>query len=184
MRKTLRNIHRFVQKNTDRLLQKLVANRPTRLIEIDDKPYLARVYLFHRGGWRFYLHRFISADGDRFMHDHPFHGVSLVLCGAYIEERMTALSLPEPQYRLRTVRFFNWLPSKTFHRIARTMGGTWTLFINAPHHKQWGFLKPLSAEGRHGVLYVNPYDETGLGQGSHWWTTAKTFSQLNLGEHL
>lgn len=160
----------------DRLLRRLVASRPTRLIEVGGAPYLARVYLWHRGGWRVYLHRFISPDGDRHLHDHPFGAFSVVLSGGYSEERMVALDMPAPKFRVRRVRWFNWIPAQVFHRIAETDRGTWTLFINAPHRKRWGFLQAHPE----GVLYTNPFDDTGLGGGAHWWKTAPAFSALGL----
>lgn len=158
----------------DRWLARFCANRPTRVITINDLPYLQRIYLFHVGGWRFYLHRFVSPDGDRQLHDHPFHGFSVVLSGGYFEERMTALNLPAPEIKTRFVGWFNWLPARVFHRIAETLPGTWTLFVNAPHHKRWGF---LYCEGTQ-VRYKNPYDEEGLGQGAHWWESAPTFKEV------
>lgn len=161
----------------DRLLRRLAANRPTRLIEVGGAPYLARVYLWHWGGWRVYLHRFISCDGDRFMHDHPFHAFSVVLSGGYSEERMVTLDMPAPAFKVRQVRWLNWIPAKTFHRIASTLPGTWTLFVNSPHRKQWGFLYP-QADG--GVLYKNPFDDEGQGNGAHWWESAPRFSELGL----
>lgn len=172
-----------------RLLRRLCANRPARLIKIHDAPYLARVYLWHRGGWRFYLHFFVSADGDRHLHDHPFHGFAVVLSGGYGEERLVSLDLPSPRIKVRQVRWFNWIPSHLFHRIASPKPGTWTLFINSPHHKRWGFLHAGNWHLRsHGIdrpdapalMYANPYDETGVGQGVHWWTNAPTFKELGV----
>lgn len=160
----------------DRLLRRLVAKRPTRLIEVAGQPYLARVYLWHCGGWRLYLHYFINEDGDRHLHDHPFHGLSVVMSGGYTEERMTLLSMPEPLFRVRKVRFFNWIPARVFHRIASTQPGTWTLFLNSPHFKRWGFLTPVDGS----VVYLNPYNEEGVGGGSHWWETMPAFGELGI----
>lgn len=156
----------------DRLLTRWCAGRPTREIHINNKPYLLRVYVSHWRGWRVYLHRFVSADGDRFLHDHPFRALSLVLSGGYVEERLQALDLPRPLVCRREVRWFNCLAPSAFHRIARVRPGTWTLFIHSPHRKAWGFLMP-SSDGD-GLLYANPYDQTTQGQGSHWWKASGT----------
>jgi len=118
------------------------------------------------------------------LHDHPFNGLSVVLAGGYFEERMTALSLPQPVIKTRFVGRFNWLPSRVFHRIAQTLPGTWTLFINAPHRKRWGFLHDmdladdLSLPRQDVLVYTNPYSEEGLGQGAHWWRSAPKFKAL------
>lgn len=156
----------------DRLLTRWCAGRPTREIRINDQPYLLRVYVAHWRGWRVYLHRFVSADGDRFLHDHPFRSVAVVLSGGYVEERLLALDLPTPLVRCRAVRWLNFLAPRTFHRIARVDAGTWTLFIHSPHRKSWGFLMPSSVG--YGLLYTNPFDQTAQGQGAQWWAAAGT----------
>lgn len=165
----------------DRLLTRWCAGRPTRDIRINGQPYLLRVYVCHWRGWRVYLHRFVSADGDRYLHDHPFHGLALVLSGGYTEERMRVLDLPEPVVRLRRVRGLNWLPARTFHRIARVLPGTWTLFINTPHRKRWGFLIPMALDVGEGLVYTNPAD-VAHGHGTHWWSdpTVPKFSEVQL----
>ena len=159
-----------------RLLERLARNRPCRVIDSDGKPYLCRMYLFRLGGWRFYLHKFFGADGERWIHDHPFSGVSIVLCGRYTEEVITALSLPEPVVVERECRFINFVSKHKFHRIKAVQVPTWTLFVHAPHCKAWGFMESLEKKG--GLIYHNPFDQSDSG-GAHWWTNAPTYAEVN-----
>jgi len=50
-------------------------------------PYLQRYFAgTFRDGSDLWLHRFLSADGDRHLHSHPFEFSSVMLCGGYTEE--------------------------------------------------------------------------------------------------
>ncbi len=149
-----------------KILQLIAANRPARAIDSDGQPYLRRVYLAHWGGWRLYLHKYAGADGDRWLHDHPFSALSLILSGGYDEEILTEWSWPGARTRYRTRRWINWIPANRFHRIAHVRPDTWTLFLHAPHRKGWGFLHTLSESD--GVLYCNPFDQSDSA-GAHWW---------------
>lgn len=125
-----------------RLLYRLTASRPTRLITVNDAPYLERYYCGTLLGCTFYLHRFLSADGERHLHNHPFSAVSIVLTGSYREEVVHDLSGNGPITWTQLVRWFNRVPSNKFHRIAWARPGTWTLFIRGPRKvKGWGFLE-------------------------------------------
>lgn len=149
-----------------RLLQRIAANRPTREIDSEGEPYLRRVYLAHWGGWRVYLHKFVGADGERWLHDHPFSGLSLILSGGYVEEVAREFDYPGVRVETRARRWINWIPARRFHRITGVEPGTWTLLIHAPHRKGWGFLHWLP-EGK-GLTYFNPFDQADS-NGTHWW---------------
>lgn len=70
-----------------KLLFKLTARLPCRLIQLDSGPYLERYYLGTLLGVTFYLHRFVSSDTERHLHNHPWGwGRALVLAGGYVEE--------------------------------------------------------------------------------------------------
>ena len=147
-------------------LQRFAANRPTREIASGGRPYLLRVYVAHWGGWRVYLHKFVGSDGERWLHDHPFNGLSVVLAGGYLEEVGRQWSWPDMRTVSRVRRWINFIPRHRFHRIAAIEPGTWTLFIHAPHSKGWGFLFPIAA--LNGLVYTNPYDQSDS-SGAHWW---------------
>ena len=147
-------------------LHRLCLGRPCRVIESGGKPYLVRIYLAHWRGWRVYLHRFVTSDGERWLHDHPFTGCALVLAGGYWEEVLPALGGMKRLYRRR---WLNWIPGRKFHRIAAVRPGTWTLFVHGPHSKVWGFLEPVETEDcTPAMMYFNPYDQSDS-NGAHWW---------------
>lgn len=127
---------------------------------------MVRVYLGHLGGWRLYLHRFVTSDGDRWLHDHPFSGLALVLSGGYTEEVLPALGDTSCQRR----RYWcNWIPGRRIHRIASVRPDTWTLFVHGRHRKHWGFLEPIETEdGSLALMYYNPHDQSDSA-GAHWW---------------
>lgn len=138
-----------------RLLYKLTASLPCRLINTPDGPYLERYYLGALLGRTFYLHRFVSGDSERHLHNHPWDAWAVVLCGAYDEEVAVDLCPAAPNGVLSThrrVRWFNRIPSNKFHRIHRPARGTWTLLVHGPRVRRpdgglkgWGVLteKPL-----------------------------------------
>ena len=55
-----------------RLLYRVTANRPCRLIQLPSGPYLERYYLGFWHGHHRYLHRFVRNDSERHLHDHPW----------------------------------------------------------------------------------------------------------------
>ena len=70
--------------------------------------YLQRYYAgTFRDGSDLWLHRFLSGDGDRYVHSHPFEFDTVMLCGGYTEEFITKdggkdhrVSLPNPKSQL------------------------------------------------------------------------------------
>jgi hypothetical protein len=71
-------------------------------------PYIQRYYAgTFRDGSDLWLHRFLSNDGDRHLHSHPFEFSSVMLCGGYTEEFLTRdgskdhrVTLPNPDSKL------------------------------------------------------------------------------------
>lgn len=121
----------------NKLLYKLTAYFPCRIIELDSGPYLERYYLGCLFGVTFYLHRFVSSDSERHVHNHPWGwGASLILAGSYVEERCLDICPAIPGSgcitdRIRR-RWFNRVDGNTFHRIHDAKPGTWTLFFHGP----------------------------------------------------
>lgn len=135
-----------------RILYRLTAHRPARLIKLDGAPYLERYYLGSLFGVTFYLHRFVAADGERHAHNHPWTwGRSLVLCGWYDEEAvidLTPATLTGYVSEIRRVNWWNHINGNHFHRIAAAAPNTWTLFFHGPRAvlpggalKGWGFIE-------------------------------------------
>lgn len=154
-----------------RALERLCWTRPARIIESGNKPYLYRIFLFRLLGWNCYLHHFVSADAERWLHDHPFDGLAIVVSGSYVEERLVAMNWPGLTTERRTVRFLNWISGNCFHRILKPLPHTWTLFIHSPKFKGWGFLQANET----GIEYLNPFGNVGL---TPWWRHAPTYGYL------
>ncbi len=150
-------------------LYRLTARLPARLICVDDAPYLERYYVGSLFGATVYLHRFVSPDQDRHVHDHPWPwAVSIVLVGHYIEESVRWLT-PDAGWVARYVRRCWWRPNllnaRSLHRIHTASPDTWTLFVHGPRRKRWGFLEPAEQ----GATYRQPLDDkASIG----WETTA------------
>jgi len=110
----------------------------------------------YRLGRHVYLHHFIGGDVDRFLHDHPWNAVSLVLRGSYEEELLsTRIEWP----RLRKVRWFNRINGETFHRICQVEPDTWTLVFRGNRYKRWGFLETKLSAVKDGSIIMRwkPY---------------------------
>lgn len=124
-----------------RLLTRIADRLPARCIPIGGEPYLFRYYLGRVFGVTFYLHEFVRADAERWLHDHPWRlSLGVVLAGEYVEERMTGLSpYTGPVVKQRRVRWLNIITGSTAHRITEPRPGTWTLFIHTRKKKAWGF---------------------------------------------
>lgn len=127
-----------------KLLRAWAERRRVRVIKIDGRPYLLRFLVCQVAGCELYLHHFLSADGDRHLHDHPWAwSASLVLAGGYVEQRMHLVdgyAGPVTSLRTQAAPALN-ITGRGFHRIAEVFAGTWTLFIVGPRRKMWGFLE-------------------------------------------
>lgn len=117
---------------------------------VNGEPYLIRWSILP--GLK--VHRILRADHDRDLHDHPWWFVSLVLWGWYEEEIPTTFTVNgsagfgyapgdelyvSGQTHTRRIRWFNRKPAVGRHRIVKVSKHCWTLFINGPRVRQWGF---------------------------------------------
>lgn len=163
-----------------KILHKLTAKRPARLIKLDGAPYLERYYVGQLFGATFYLHRFIKADPREPLHNHPWKwGRSLILSGSYVEARVVDMTVATDSGALldrRRVRWWSVVDGNTFHRIEGAERETWSLFFHGPRvriksgqcsrAKGWGFLD----KGLDCVVYT-PYLSD---QPAEWWHKAPT----------
>ena len=159
-----------------KLLYRLTGNMPCRLIDIEGEPYLERYYVGCFLGITVYLHRFVSADGDRSLHDHPWKlAVSAVLCGSYHERRLVHLDTKQRTgmlTKLIHVKWLNIIRGSDFHQIINAKPETWTLFIHTKKSKGWGFLtcnRAVVGRGTAKVMYDMPFD---INASNEWWKTA------------
>lgn len=138
-----------------------------RRIIINDEVYLRRYYLFgsmppnlaekwnvdtpkQRLGFlpTFYLHKFEKPDAGRNLHDHPWHGLSLVLVNGYVEMLYDGPPVEgnEVTRRLRP-GMLNRIRPLTYHRVDGLPNGpAWTLIVIWGKQRDWGYW--LRDEGR------------------------------------
>ncbi|HHJ19352.1 MAG TPA: hypothetical protein ENJ84_05945 [Gammaproteobacteria bacterium] len=161
-----------------KLLYKLSANRPCRLIHSHGRRYLERYYLGQFLGMTFYLHRFVDGDGDHALHDHPWHYCAgLCLAGSYEEDRIKWFN-PETGFDCARKKVrpgsINLIRAATFHQILHTRPDTWTLFCHTRKFKQWGFLHKTKEPGDNHQTRIIPRYLSDNDNESHtnWWLTA------------
>lgn len=133
-----------------------------RTIMREGSPYLTRIYLTPSTGrlgkwWRDrfagrFLHCFHKSDSDG-LHNHPWRDArSVILRGAYYEERARACYTNGERVRPHDVEKCEWArriywPGDTntitehdWHRVELLSDTVWTLFTaGARHGKGWGF---------------------------------------------
>ena len=167
-------VHNFLIRITDSWL--------VWVIEVNRKPYLERYKLAGKNHWfnrlrrwlglQIYIHRFVSTDGERWIHDHPWRWcLCFVLSGGYIEERLKYFSPNEGLVTERVpVRWLNLLTPRTFHRIAELKPNTWTLVICGPDtvhngkRKGWGFIEAINSQKMEEKLYWFQYQQPYQGE--------------------
>lgn len=108
----------------------------------DENPYLRRWFVTPRGeGCATFLHQFLRDDDNRALHDHPWHSVSIILSGGYIDHTPDGAFLrsagdvlmrePLSRHRVELLRAENDAPVVS-----------WTLFLVGPRVREWGFWCP------------------------------------------
>lgn len=132
------------------LLDKLIAFAKRtpylHLYHVDRSPYMERWWIIEGRWLSIKLHHICTPDYDRHMHDHPWWFASLILRGWYVEH----LPMCEPaefvdgrelsRKAMRHAGSFAFRRLGARHLISEVAPeGVWTLFINGPRAKQWGF---------------------------------------------
>lgn len=162
---------------TNELMLDLTKEMPMKQIDINGRPYLQRYYAGTTADNRdLWLHRFMSSDGERHLHCHPFNARSVILSGSYIEEYAYEGSegsairevdyldvdklifmLTHPSTMIisalrmgRPITVFDW------HRIAEVRPDTWTLFIVDPERLPMWFFR--DDEGKLEPVVASPRD--------------------------
>lgn len=112
-----------------------VLRRPADVVIRPDgeTPYLYRWYIVRSRWMNVYLHRTVRSDQKNYLHDHPWHNVSILLDGGYVEwliDRLIARGTGDVIFRR----------AKTAHRLETIPRYPATsLFITGPRIRQWGF---------------------------------------------
>lgn len=124
------------------LLDVAMRRPPDLIVGTKADPYLRRWWLIPRNRFlNVYLHCFHRSDDDRALHDHPWWSLSLLLCGRYFEQTISAGGINHRReyrmgaWRRRGARFAHRVEIKPGERC-------WTLFITGPVIREWGFHCP------------------------------------------
>jgi hypothetical protein len=112
----------------------------------DNELYMGRWWLFNpydnatrQTKYRWFpisirIHHICQPDRDPHLHDHPWNARTIILRGAYLEDRMNREHFRVPGDTAR-------LMFGEYHRIAQISdGGVWTLFITGRNRGTWGLL--------------------------------------------
>ena len=154
-----------------------------RVIEANGKPYLERYYLCTLFGKRIFIHRFMSSDPDRGLHDHPWHwALSLILAGQYNELYLHSENLDDKQFiamRTKKAGEFNKIEGGKFHRVMldeEYMGKTWTMFMHGPRDREWGFLEyeKHADNSITEIEYIKADTAAERTQNQSWWKRKET----------
>jgi len=97
--------------------------------------YLHRWWLIPRNRvCNIYLHHMMESDDNRALHDHPWHSLSIILKGKFLEITEDNKS----SWRKRGQVVFR--RATLAHRLELLPGEeAWTLFITGPKIREWGF---------------------------------------------
>jgi len=123
----------------NRAMLAYVANMPRKTIEVGGKPYLTRYLVCeHPDGSQEWIHQFLSADGDRHLHSHPWNAQSSILVGGYIEAY-----LDDGDVKTRDLKpgDTNIITPSHIHRIVCVSPYCWThMLVGTSRLPQWFFI--------------------------------------------
>jgi hypothetical protein len=78
------------------------------------------------------LHHWLHSDDKRYLHDHPWWFITVVLSGGYTdvsEDKKEHIKTGNIRYR----------PALHKHSVHVDQGGAWTLLLTGPKTRKWGF---------------------------------------------
>lgn len=127
--------------------KRLVSGRPHIVIGSGESPYMLRWYLIPRNRWlNLYLHKFLSDDEDRALHDHPWWFVSLMIRGSYYETSEAAPSVFVSNIREAPSLAFRSATHRHKVALLRDLNGQpipcWTVVLTGRNRREWGFWCP------------------------------------------
>ncbi|GBE68260.1 hypothetical protein MFM001_47220 [Mycobacterium sp. MFM001] len=132
----------------------LLRRQPHQIIGNHDAPYLQRWYLIpHNRVINLYLHKFLSSDDDRALHDHPWWFASLILRGQYIEVSQHGRRRRRPgsvafrpatfRHRVELIRDSHRIPAcDDMNPKQSREKPCWTVILTGPRRRGWGFWCP------------------------------------------
>lgn len=113
------------------------------IIGDDNCPFLKRWVLIHDKGWAVRLHYFYPNHIDAVAHDHPFWFLTLVIKGTYVDHSLHNEIFRMDQLRRGSIRFRS---ANHAHKTETDERGAWTLMINGPKIRKWGFLPKVAGK--------------------------------------
>ncbi len=143
----------------------ITATMPMKTIPIGGKDYLQRYFVSeYEDGSQDWLHHFLTADGDRHVHSHPWKATSRILSGGYSEIRQ----INGEQYQFNYIAgSINEIEPNTLHRIISVEPNTWTLMhVEAHRLDDWFF---IDDEGNKEIMQASKPD---------WWREHQTRTGL------
>lgn len=93
--------------------------------------YLERWYLETPFG-SIRLHHWLHGDDARHHHSHPWHFITIVLLGSYVDRTATG----EDRLHIGSVRFRK---AEHEHYVDLDSKSCWTLLLTGPRIRRWGF---------------------------------------------
>ena len=118
-------------------------------ISVDGQLYLRKLYLVRTPLFQVALHFFHRPDPGRDLHDHPRDFVSIILRGAYVEERPSTTaplwSIAGEHASMNTISRAHYHVTAVYrraedaHRISMVAPGTVSLVLWGRHRRPWGF---------------------------------------------
>jgi len=155
---------------SDKLLYSITGWLRCRIIRGNQgEPYLERYHLFRLpGGGGAYIHRFLSSDPDRGLHDHPWErALGIVLSGGYLEQRKSGADVTERRLGAGSI---NRLTGDDFHRIVLPgKQQAWTFFMHSAKVRDWGF---LTTDGTNNQTFTPHNQVNDEGTHDNWWKSA------------
>lgn len=94
-------------------------------------PYIKR-WVIDFGFFSIRLHHWLSSDDQRYLHDHPWWYISLVVKGSYIDRSDKGDTKRNPGS-------ISYYPATHKHTVSVSSGGCWTILITGREVRDWGF---------------------------------------------
>lgn len=115
--------------------------KPDFLVGYPGNTYMERWHVIPRNKFfNIYLHHFLCSDENEALHDHPSWNISYLLENEYKEWTIAAGGVHHSV--IRKAGQFKFRRATFAHRIELHNGECWSLFINGPKLRIWGFHCP------------------------------------------
>jgi hypothetical protein len=109
-------------------------------IKPQDKDYLIRWIVLQCPWFSVYVHKFLSSDDERALHDHPWNFFSIILKGAYKEHCWMNKYGNPTVCNIRKMGSIGYREANWKHRVELITPTVWTLMLVSPRKRaKWGF---------------------------------------------